>query len=100
MTGRYCPVFVFPGLFLVTLLFVRPSAACALDADPTLIAAPDKKPFVMTVMGVRKAFPVASDTIRVEIGAASSSVPLGDKEAFRIVSEDDPEYASLRDLEQ
>ncbi len=93
MTGRFYPVFVFLGLFLVTLLFVRPSAACALDADPTLIAAPDKKPFVMTVMGVRKAFPVASDTIRVEIGAASSSVPLGDEEAFRIVSEDDPEYA-------
>ena len=93
MTGRFYSVFIFPGLFLVTILFVSPYVACALDADPTLIAAPDKKTFVMTVMGVRNAFPVAPDTIRVEIGAASSTSPLGNKEAFRIVSEDDPEYA-------
>ena len=93
VTGRYC---ILSGLFLVCLSSIPVPAASALDADPVLLAAPDKKPFVMTVMGVRRAFPVAPDTIRVEIGAASNSGPLNDLNAFRIVSEDDPEFAYER----
>lgn len=93
MTGRFHPVFVFSGFFLVSLLGAGSSIGYALDADPALIAAPDKKPVVMTVMGVRKAFPIAADTIRVELGAASNSGPLYEFDAFRIVSDDDPEYA-------
>lgn len=93
MTGRSRPVFAFSGLSLVCLLSAGTSAVRALDADPALIAAMDRKPFVMTVMGVRKAFPVAPDTIRVEIGAASNTAPLHELGAYRIVSEDDPEYA-------
>ena len=91
MTGRFYAVF--SVLSVVALMNMPSPAAFALDADPALIAAPDKKPFVMTVMGVRKAFPVAADTIRVEIGAASNSAPLKELNAFRIVSKDDPEYA-------
>ena len=91
MTGRLHPVL--PAFFLVCLFFAGVPAAYALDADPVLVAAPDKKPFVMTVMGVRKAFPVAADTIRVEIGMASNSGPFDDLQSYRIVSEDDPEYA-------
>ena len=90
MTGRFYTVL--SGLSLVCLL-TMPAMAFALDADPVLLAAPDKKPFIMTVMGVRKAFPVAQDKIRVEIGAASNSGPLKELNTFRIVSEDDPEYA-------
>lgn len=90
MTGRYHILF---GLFLVCLSGISVPAASALDADPVLLGAPDKKPFVMTVMGLRKAFPVAADTIRLEIGAASNSGPLNAQNAFRIVSEDDPEFA-------
>jgi len=90
MTGRYYILF---GLFLVCLSGIPAPAASALDADPVLLSAPDKKPFIMTIMGVRKAFPVASDTIRVEIGAASNSGPLNTLNAYRIVSEDDPEFA-------
>ena len=93
MTGRY---YILSGLFLVCLSGIHVPAASALDADPALLAAPDKKPFVMTVMGVRRAFPVASDTIRVEVGAATNSGPLYELNAFRIVSEDDPEYAYER----
>jgi hypothetical protein len=92
MTGRLHPVFAFAALFLADLT-VAISTAHALDADPTLLAAPDKKPFIMTVMGVRKAFPVAPDTIRVEVGAAANVDPLNELDAYRIVSEDDPEYA-------
>ena len=91
MTGRLHPVL--PAFFLVCLFFAGVPAAYALDADPVLVAAPDKKPFVMTVMGVRKAFPVAADTIRVEIGMASNSGPFDDLQSYRIVSEDDPQYA-------
>jgi hypothetical protein len=91
MTGRfYTTLFV---LFTVSLLKSPIPAAFALDADPVLIAATDKKPFVMTVMGVRKAFPVAADTIRVELGAAINSGPLKELNTYCIVSEDDPEYA-------
>lgn len=94
MTGRLHHTFALSGLFFAGVLAAGISSAIyALDADPALIAAPDKKPFVMTVMGVRKAFPVASDTIRVEVGAASNSGPLYELGAFRIVSGDDPEYA-------
>ena len=91
MTGRLYPVL--PALILASFLPAGFPAASALDADPALIAAPDKKPFVMTVMGVRKAFPVSADTIRVEIGAASNSGSLYELGTYRIVSEDDPEYA-------
>ena len=91
MTGRFHAVF--SVLFAVVLLNPPTPAAFALDADPALIAAPDKKPFVMTVMGVRKAFPVAADTIRVELGAAINSGPLNELSTYCIVSEDDPEYA-------
>ena len=90
MTGRY---YILSGLFLVCLSGISAPAASALDADPVLVSAPDKKPFIMTVMGVRNAFPVAPDTIRVEVGAASNSGPLYELNAFRIVSEDDPEFA-------
>ncbi len=90
MTGRLHPVL--SGFFLVCLTGL-PAIAHALDADPALIAAPDKKPFVMTVMGVRKAFPVAADTIRVEIGMASNSGTFKELDSFRIVSEDDPAFA-------
>ncbi len=90
MTGRLHTVL--SGFFLVCLTGL-PVIAHALDADPALIAAPDKKPFVMTVMGVRKAFPAAADVIRVEVGAACNPSPLYELDAFRIVSEDDPEYA-------
>ena len=93
MTGRS---YILSGFFLVCLSGIPVPAASALDADPALLAAPDKKPFVMTVMGVRKAFPIAPDTIRVEVGAASNSGPLYELNAFRIVSEDDPEYAYER----
>ena len=91
MPGRLHPVF--PALALVCMFFAGNPSVYALDADPALIAAPDKKPFVMTAMGVRKAFPVASDTIRIEIGMASNSGPFRELGAYRIVSEDDPEYA-------
>ena len=91
MPGRFYAAF--SVLFAVAMQNLPTPAAFALDADPALIAAPDKKPFVMTVMGVRKAFPVADDTIRVELGAATNSAPLNELDAFRIVSEDDPEYA-------
>ncbi|MBR4717177.1 MAG: glycoside hydrolase family 9 protein [Lentisphaeria bacterium] len=91
MTGRFHSIV--SGLFLLALLTLPIPAAFALDADPVLLEAPDKKPFVMTVMGVRKAFPVAADVIRVEIGMASNSGPLRELDAYRIVSEDDPEFA-------
>ena len=91
MTGRFTALF--SALFMIALLSVPGTAAFALEADPVLIAAPDKKPFIMTVMGVRKAFPIAEDMIRVEIGMASNSGPLNELSAYRIVSEDDPEYA-------
>jgi len=91
MTGRFTASF--SALFMIVLLNMPGTAVFALDADPVLIAAPDKKPFIMTVMGVRKAFPVAADTIRVEIGMASNSGPLNELSAYRIVSEDDSEYA-------
>ncbi len=91
MTGRFYAVF--SVLFAIAMQSLPTPAAFALDADPVLISATDKKPFVMTVMGVRKAFPVAADTIRVELGAAINSGPLGELNAYRIVSEDDPEYA-------
>jgi len=91
MTGRSYAVI--SALVAVALLTMPVPAAFALDADPALLATPDKKPFVMAVMGVRKAFPVAPDTIRVEVGAASNSGPLNELNAYRIVSEDDPEYA-------
>ena len=91
MIGRLHPVL--PAFSLVSLFFAGTSALYALDADPSLIAAPDKKPFVMTVMGVRNAFPVAPDVIRVEIGMASNTGPFLELGAYRIVSEDDPEYA-------
>ena len=91
MTGRFHSIV--SGLFPLALLTLPIPAAFALDADPVLLEAPDKKPFVMTVMGVRKAFPVAADVIRVEIGMASNSGPLRELDAYRIVSEDDPEFA-------
>ncbi len=91
MTGRLH--FILPAFVLLCLFPAGVPAAYALDADPVLIAAPDKKPFVMTVMGVRKAFPVAADVIRVEIGMASNSGPFKELGGYRIVSEDDPEYA-------
>ena len=91
MTGRFHSIV--SGLFPLALLTLPIPAAFALDADPVLLEAPDKKPFVMTVMGVRKAFPVAADVIRVEIGMASNSGPLQELDAYRIVSEDDPEFA-------
>ena len=80
-------------LFLMCVMTAGTQTAYALDADPVLLSAPDKKPFVMTVMGVRKAFPVAEDVIRVEIGMASNTGPFLELGAYRIVSEDDPEYA-------
>ncbi len=91
MTGRLHPAL--PAFSLVCLFLAGIPPVYAMDADKTLIAAPDKKPFVMTVMGVRKAFPVAADTIRVEIGMASNTGPFLELGAYRIVSEDDPEYA-------
>ena len=91
MTGRFYAVF--SVLFAVAMQNLPAPAANALDADPAMIAAPDKKPFVMTVMGVRKAFPVDADTIRVEIGMASNNGTFKELDAYRIVSEDDPEYA-------
>ena len=91
MTGRLYPVL--PAFVFVCVCVAGGPSAYALDADPALLAAPDKKPFVMTVMGVRKAFPVADDVIRVEIGMASNSSPFKELGAYRIVSEDDPEYA-------
>lgn len=91
MSGRLHPVL--PAFALVYLFLAWGPFAYALDADPVLIAAPDKKPFVMTVMGVRKAFPIAEDVIRVEIGMASNTGPFKELGAYRIVSEDDPEYA-------
>ena len=94
MTGRLH--FILPAFVLLCLFPAGVPAAYALDADPVLIAAPDKKPFVMTVMGVRKAFPLADDVIRVEIGMASNTGPFMVLDAYRIVSEDDPEYAYER----
>ena len=91
MTKKLHPVF--SVLFLMSVITVETQTAYALDADPVLLSAPDKKPFVMTVMGVRKAFPVAADKIRVEIGMASNTGPFLELGAYRIVSEDDPEYA-------
>ena len=87
------PVAALSGLFLICLLNVPVAGGGALDADPTLLGAPDKKPFIMTNMGIRKAFPVADDVIRVEIGMASNTAPLNELDSYRIVSEDDPEYA-------
>ena len=91
MSRRLHPVF--PAFALMCMFFAGGPFAYALDADPALIAAPDKKMFVMTVMGLRKAFPVAADVIRVEIGMASNTGPFKELGAYRIVSEDDPEYA-------
>ena len=91
MTGRCYACF--SALFVVAFLNMPGRTAFALDGDPVLLAAPDKKPFIMTVMGVRKAFPLAPDTIRVEVGAACNSGPLYELNAYRIVSEDDPEFA-------
>jgi len=90
MSGK--KVSVLSGLFLAGLLSMSP-AVFALDADPAFLAAPDKKPFVMTEFGVRKAFPVAENVIRVEIGTASNTGPLRELSAYCIVSDDDPEYA-------
>ena len=83
---------VFSGI-LPALAILLPAAASALDADPALIAAPDKKPFTMTVFGLRRAFPVAEDVIRVEIGPATASGTLGELDSYRITSEDDPDFA-------
>ena len=79
--------------FLPAILLILPTAAPALDADQTVIDAPDKKEMVMTVFGLRKAFPVAEDVIRVEIGAATNGVTHGELDSYRIVSDDDPEFA-------
>ncbi len=89
MTGRLRAVL--SGLFLTGLLSAGTPMVYALDADPVLLSAPDKKPFIMTIMGVRKAFPVADNVIRVELGMACN--PLTELSAYRIVSEDDPEFA-------
>ena len=83
---------VFSGI-LPTVLTLLPAAASALDADPALIDAPDKKPFTMTVFGLRKAFPVAEDTIRVEVGPATASGSMRELDSYRITSEDDPDFA-------
>ena len=90
MTGRLH--IALSGFLLIVFFSVGIQTAYALDADPTLIATPDKKPFVMTVMGVRKAFPVAADTIRVEIGVASNPGAVQQLQSYRITSEDDPGY--------
>ena len=90
MTERFH--FRFFRFFLAGLLSV-PSVMFALDADPVLLDTPDKKPFIMTIMGVRKVYPVAPDMIRIEIGAACKTTPLKELNAFQIISEDDPEYA-------
>ena len=78
---------------LPAALLILPSVASALDADRGIIEAPDKKPFVMTVFGLRKAYAAAEDVIRVEIGAASNISTHGELDSYRIVSEDDPEFA-------
>ena len=91
MSGRLHSVLF--CLLLSCLLSIGARTVQALDGDPALLDTPDKKPFVMTVMGVRKAFPVAADVIRLEIGMSSNAGPLKELDAFRIVSEDDPEYA-------
>ena len=91
MFARFRTV-VFSGI-LPTVLTLLPAAASALDADPALIEAPDKKPFTMTVFGLRKAFPIAEDAIRVEIGPATASGTLKELDSYRITSEDDPDFA-------
>ena len=91
MSGRLHSILSF--LLLSCLLSIWGRTVLALDGAPALLDTPDKKPFVMTVMGVRKAFPVAADVIRLEIGMSSNTGPLKELDAFRIVSEDDPEYA-------
>ena len=83
---------VFSGI-LPTVLTLLPAAVSALDADPVLIEAPDKKPFTMTVFGLRKAFPIAEDTIRVEVGPATVYGTMRELDSYRITSEDDPDYA-------
>ena len=82
---------VFSGI--LPILTLLPAAASALEADPAMIEAPDKKPFVMTVFGLRKAFPIAEDTIRVEIGQATASGTTDEVDSYRITSEDDPDFA-------
>ena len=91
MFARFRTV-LFSGI-LPTVLTLLPAAASALDADPALIEAPDKKPFVMTVFGLRKAFPIAENAIRLEIGPATASGTLKELDSFRITSEDDPDFA-------
>ena len=91
MFARFRTV-VFSGI-LPTVLSLLPATASALDADPALIEAPDKKPFTMTVFGLRKAFPIAEDAIRVEIGPATASGTLKELDSYRITSEDDPDFA-------
>ena len=81
------------SVILPAFLTLLPAAASALDADPALIEAPDKKPFVMTVFGLRKAFPVAEDTIRVEVGPATASGTMKELDSYRITSVDDPDFA-------
>ncbi|MBR6240000.1 MAG: glycoside hydrolase family 9 protein [Lentisphaeria bacterium] len=83
---------VFSGI-LPSVLTLLPTVASALDADPALIDAPDKKPFTMTVFGLRKAFPIASDTIRVEVGPATASGTMRELDSYRISSVDDPDFA-------
>ena len=90
MSDRLHPVLA--GL-LPAVLLILPAAASALDADTAIVDAPDKKPFVMTVFGLRKAFPVAEDVIRLEIGAATSANTHRELDSYRIVSEDDPDFA-------
>ena len=90
MSDRLHPVL--SGL-LPAVLLILPAIASALDADTAIIDAPDKKPFVMTVFGLRKAFPVAEDTIRLEIGAATNASTHRELDSYRIVSDDDPDFA-------
>ena len=94
MRERSCTVLSF--LFLLAVSFVP--AASALEADPEIVAAPDKTPYVMTVFGLRKAFPVAADRIRLELGSLSDREAGLAWESYRIVSDDDPEFAAAKNV--
>lgn len=74
----------------LSLIFV---SCWALESDPDIVNALDKKPIVWKVYGVRRAEALDSKRIRLTIGHASNAGVLERHQSYRIVSEDDPFYA-------
>ncbi len=79
-----------PGLFL-SLLFLVSQTLSGLTVE-AFRALPDLQPWVRQSLGVRGARAVSATELDVEIGMSVTEAA-GNPGAYRIVSEDDPDYA-------